>query len=259
MLPIQPTRSTAMHAACSPRLAIEDVQPVVEGGRFAVKCLCHRPVTVTAVIFADGHEQLAANLLWRTEGQENWQRVAMQPLGNDHWTAGLVPHEVARLEFAIEAWQDPYASYCNELLKKLGAGLAVSLELQEGAQLVRRICAQADLAQGHDLAGLVERLESCQTQDERVTLLLAPATAELLAHAEYRPHLLRSPLYPLDVERPLAEFASWYELFPRSESGDARRHGTFNDVRRRLGDIVAMGFDVLYFPPIHPIGRTHRK
>lgn len=249
---------TVSHAIAQPRLAIEAVQPIIECGRFASKCLCGREFPVTAVIFSDGHEQLAADLLWRASGEATWQRVPMQALGNDHWSATLRIDQQGRGEFAIEAWLDVYASFRQELVKKLGAGVPVELELQEGAQLVRRIAAQAPEQLRGELAALIERMEASQSQTEREAVLIDPGVNELMRRAEYRPHLLRTPNYPLDVERSLAEFASWYELFPRS-LGDEQRHGTFADVHARIPEIARMGFDVLYFPPIHPIGRAHRK
>ncbi|MGN0926558.1 alpha-1,4-glucan--maltose-1-phosphate maltosyltransferase [Ectopseudomonas mendocina] len=249
---------TVRHAIAQPRIAIEAVQPIIEGGRFASKCLSGRPLPVSAVIFSDGHEQLAADLLWRAGGEATWQRTPMQALGNDHWSAELRIDQQGRGEFAIEAWLDVYASFRQELVKKLGAGVPVELELQEGAQLVRRIAAQAPEQLRGELAALIERMEASQSQTEREAVLIDPSVNELMRRAEYRPHLLRTPNYPLDVERSLAEFASWYELFPRS-LGDEQRHGTFADVHARIPEIARMGFDVLYFPPIHPIGRAHRK
>ncbi|MFN9525172.1 MAG: alpha-1,4-glucan--maltose-1-phosphate maltosyltransferase [Pseudomonadaceae bacterium] len=249
---------TVTHAIAQPRLAIEAVQPIIEGGRFASKCLCGREFPVTAVIFSDGHEQLAADLLWRANGEATWQRTPMQALGNDRWSAVLRIDQQGRGEFAIETWLDVYASFRQELVKKLGAGVPVELELQEGAQLVRRIAAQAPEELRGELAALIERMEASQSQTEREAVLIDPSVNELMRRAEYRPHLLRTPNYPLDVERSLAEFASWYELFPRS-LGDEQRHGSFADVHARIPEIAQMGFDVLYFPPIHPIGRAHRK
>ena len=249
---------TVRHAIAQPRIAIEAVQPIIEGGRFASKCLSGRPLPVSAVIFSDGHEQLAADLLWRAGGEATWQRTPMQALGNDRWSAELRIDQQGRGEFAIEAWLDVYASFRQELVKKLGAGVPVELELQEGAQLVRRIAAQAPEPLRAELTALIERMEASQSQSEREAVLIDPSVNELMRRAEYRPHLLRTPNYPLDVERSLAEFASWYELFPRS-LGDEQRHGTFADVHARIPEIARMGFDVLYFPPIHPIGRAHRK
>ncbi|MFC5696266.1 alpha-1,4-glucan--maltose-1-phosphate maltosyltransferase [Pseudomonas sp. GCM10022186] len=259
MFPTQEGESAVIRAAREPRLAIEGVEPVVEGGRFPVKCICGQSLEVRAVIFADGHDQLAADLLWRMSGQQDWRRAPMEHLGNDHWAARLTAEREGRLEFAIEAWQDVYASFRYELLKKYGAGVPVRLELAEGASLVRLIAGKAPPHMGAELGRLLARLDGCQGMQDQLALFVEPEVGALMRRAEHRPHLLRSPVYPVEVERRLALFGSWYELFPRSESGDPKRHGTFADVRRRLPDIARMGFDVLYFPPIHPIGRTHRK
>ncbi|HSX86913.1 MAG TPA: maltotransferase domain-containing protein, partial [Pseudomonas sp.] len=239
-----------------PRIAIESIEPVVEQGRFAAKAIVGMPVTVGAVIFADGHDKLAGDLLWREVDEVQWHRLPLQFLGNDHWQASFTPRQVGRALFAIEAWWDIYASYCYELQKKYGAGVSVELELQEGEQLLRQALQTAPT---EGLGELLEQLLECPSIDERVALLLAPETTRLMARIETRPHLLRSAIYPLEVERRLAQFASWYELFPRSVTDDPKRHGTFRDVIQRLPEIQAMDFDVLYFPPIHPIGRSHRK
>lgn len=252
-------RNTALHAAKTARIAIESVTPQVEAGRFAAKCLANEALEVRAVIFTDGHDQIAASLLWRRDGEPSWRRVPMRAQGNDHWQAWLAPDAPGRVEFVIEAWQDLYASYHYELKKKYAAGVPVHLEVQEGEQLLREIGSGAPASLAERFVELLTRFADCQSLDQRVAVLLDPLTSELMGRAEHRPHLVRSVVFPLDVDRQLAQFASWYELFPRSEGGDPQRHGTFGDVQRRLPDIAAMGFDVLYFPPIHPIGRTHRK
>lgn len=242
-----------------PRLAIEAVEPQVEQGRFAAKAIAGDAVTVSAVIFADGHDKLAGDVLWREVGAQDWQRAPLSFLGNDRWQASFIPQRVARVEFLIEAWWDVYASYCYELTKKFGAGVPIDLELQEGEQLLRQAAARAQGELQLTMQALIDALLDTQSIDERVALLLAPETQAAVGRCEGHPHRTRSAAYPLDVERPLARFASWYELFPRSVTDDPQRHGTLRDVIGRLPDIQAMGFDVLYFPPIHPIGSTHRK
>ena len=166
---------------------------------------------------------------------------------------------MAEHEFVIEAWWDVFESYRYELSKKHTAGVPVQLELEEGRLLLEKAVARAQGENRAILDDLLHRLGSAHLEDERVSLLLAAETAAAMAAADPREHCSRSPVYPLDVERPLAQFASWYELFPRSETDDPNRHGTFRDVHKRLPAIRDMGFDVLYFPPIHPIGRQHRK
>ena len=265
----EPTRAVSFHAlpeglsieqaVALPRLAIESVAPVVENGRFAAKATVGRPVKVSAIVFSDGHDKLAGNLLWRAVGAEQWHSRPLDSLGHDRWSASFVPEKAGRMVFALEAWVDVFATYCDELEKKFSAGVPVDLELQEGEALLRQALDNASPDNRQKLESALQRLSAGGTLDERVYTLLDLEIRRIVRAGEGHPHVVRSDLYPLDVERVQAEFASWYELFPRSVTDDPQRHGTFRDVMGRLPDIAAMGFDVLYFPPIHPIGRTHRK
>lgn len=242
-----------------PRIAIESVSPVVEEGAYPAKTESDRDLRLAARIFADGHEVLGAEVVWRRVGETAERRLPLLPEGNDFWSAQLRTPPYGRLYFRIEAWIDRFAGYRRELRAKHGARLPLDLELREGDELLQRCAERGGPEIAAACAPLAERLQACQSVEERVALWLAAQTGELLRLVGPREHLVRSREYPVEVERPLARFASWYELFPRSESGDPTRHGTFDDVIRRLPQIAAMGFDVLYFPPIHPIGRTHRK
>ncbi|QJD60519.1 alpha-1,4-glucan--maltose-1-phosphate maltosyltransferase [Pseudomonas sp. gcc21] len=242
-----------------PRIAIERVQPQVEAGRFAAKAIQGRPVEVSAVVFSDGHDKLGGRLIWRSIRNESWQRVPLEFVANDVWRARFVPDQLGRMEFAIEAWVDTYATYCDELKKKFAAGVPVSLELEEGEQLLREVKQQASSELADVLDQVLRQLAEATALDDKVNVLLAPQTVEAVIASESHPHKVRSAAYPVEVDRRAAEFASWYELFPRSVTDSPERHGTFRDVIERLPDIAAMNFDVLYFPPIHPIGRTHRK
>lgn len=246
---------TAEAAAAQPRVAIEAVAPAVDDGRFAVKRIVGEVVQVEADLICDGHDKLAAAVQWRPVDQAEWREVRMRPLANDRWVASFPLERMGRHVFRVEAWKDAFATFRDELSKKHGAGLQVGLELEEGRLLVARA---AERAGEGPLAGLARQLEAAG-EAERLTLLLEETTAALMAAADDRPHRVRSADHPVEADRREARFASWYELFPRSQSGDPKRHGTFADVERRLPEIRAMGFDVLYFPPIHPIGRTHRK
>ncbi|WP_447956183.1 alpha-1,4-glucan--maltose-1-phosphate maltosyltransferase [Vreelandella sp. EE7] len=251
--------SRAVHA---PRIAIEAVAPALEDGRFAAKATVDEPVRVSATIFADGHDVLAAEIGWvDDQGQE--QRAPMQlakPLGLDRWEGHFTPTRVGRHVFYIEAWWDVFATYRYELSKKHAAGVPIALELKEGRLLLERAAARASVPLRQALEQRLDALAQAADEGARVALLLERDTARLMNDADPRPHLTRTHAdYPIEVERLRARFASWYELFPRSETSDAGRHGTFKDVHRRLPLIRDMGFDVLYFPPIHPIGRKHRK
>ncbi|MDP4572851.1 alpha-1,4-glucan--maltose-1-phosphate maltosyltransferase [Pseudomonas sp. LPH60] len=241
-----------------PRIAIENTRPVLDGGQFAVKAVAGQQVEVTCKVFADGHDKLAVRVRWREEQQDAWSSQALEDQGNDGWLGRFPVPTVGRYRFCIEAWIDQFASFCYELEKKHRAGVPVSLELQEGRASVQQAAERSEgplrerlLALLQELAGLLET--------EQVALFLKDSSARLMAEADHRPYLSLSPEYPLDVERVQAQFASWYELFPRSITEHPSRHGTFNDVHSRLSMIHDMGFDVLYFPPIHPIGRSHRK
>jgi len=243
------------------RIAIEATQPVLENGRFAAKAIIGQPVVVTARVFADGHDQLAAAVCWRQKGEEGWRRVPLKEVnhGLDIWQGQFTATQVARHEFRIEAWWDIYETYRYELSKKHAAGVPVQLELTEGRLLVEHAVQRAQGETRAVLEDLLHRLDSAHRDDERVSVLLARETAAAMAAADPREHCSSSPIYTIEVERPLAQFASWYELFPRSETDDPNQHGSFRDIHKRLPAIRDMGFDVLYFPPIHPIGRKHRK
>ncbi|MFW9081458.1 alpha-1,4-glucan--maltose-1-phosphate maltosyltransferase [Pseudomonas sp. P2757] len=241
-----------------PRIAIEDVTPTLDGGQFAVKAIAGREVVVTSKVFADGHDKLAVRIRWREEGEQTWQTEVMADQGNNGWQGQFSPERMGRYLFLIEAWIDQFASFQYELEKKHAAAVPVSLELQEGRTMVQQAAERSEGQLSEQLAALHHELSGL-LETEQVALFLHPQSAQLMAEADHRTYLSVSPEFPLDVERQLAEFASWYELFPRSITDDPARHGTFNDVHSRLPMIQDMGFDVLYFTPIHPIGRSHRK
>lgn len=245
-------------ATASPRLAIENILPRVDEGRFPVKRVVGDIVSVEADIFADGHDPIAAVLLWRPLDGADWNETEMQLVENDLWRGEFLLERTGRYEFAVETWKNLFAIFRYELTKKNDARLDLKLELQEGLNIVRSAETQASSALGVELKALADRLEQAPDA-ERTAILLDPKISELMNKADRRPFRLRSVASAVDAERKAAAFASWYQIFPRSQSGDPDRHGTFDDVIARLPAIRAMGFDVLYFPPIHPIGSTNRK
>ena len=241
-----------------PRIVIENTQPVIDDGVFAVKTLVGRQVQVSTKVYADGHDKLAVRLRVRAIHGETWHTSAMAERGNDSFEGQFSVEGAGRYVYCIEAWIDQFASYRYELEKKYSAAVPISLELEEGRLHLHQAAQRSEGELKQSLLHIHDSLQSLN-DDQRVSLLLQADTAELMAKADHRAFLTRSPEYPVEVERELAEFASWYELFPRSITDDKARHGTFNDVHNRLPMIRDMGFDVLYFPPIHPIGRAHRK
>jgi starch synthase (maltosyl-transferring) len=234
------------------RIAIEDVQPTVTGGDFPAKTIVGRVITVSADIIGDGHDILGAEVLWRPADETDWRRVRMTKGDNDRWHASWQPDRVGLHQFAVEGWWDQWASYAHDLHAKVAAGQTVSLEIQEGRTLIEHAAMRVSGALQTQLTAVLAKAPDAEA-------LLAPALEEGMRQADDHPLAARSAVYQMRVDRPAAEFASWYELFPRSETHDAAVHGTFQSVIARLSAIKAMGFDVLYFPPINPIGRVNRK
>ncbi len=249
----------ARRFANGPRVAIETPSPCVGDGSLAVKRLVGEVVSVSVDVVCDGHDKLGVALFWREPGSHLRHEVRMQPAGNDRFVADLPLTRIGDYEYSVQAWRDAFASYKDEIAKKSAAGLDVALELREGMDLLART---AERAQGSVRVALQAMLTELGTVDDPAKLarFLAAETTELMAQADDRPRAATLPRsVRIDAERSGAAFAAWYEVFPRSMSDDPARHGTFRDVERHLGRVRAMGFDVLYFPPIHPIGRTNRK
>lgn len=246
-------------AAQAPRIAIEGVTPCVDAGRFPVKCVVGDSVRVEADVFMDGHDALGVALCWRPCDEETWHQQRMLPLGNDRYAAHFVPERIGRHEYKVQAWRDAYASYRYEVSVKHDAQVPIALELEEGRQLLEATLDTTAPAQARSLRAVVADLAGAHDDEDRYRQLIAAKTGEAMAQADPRPFAVQSAVLPLEVDRRAAQFASWYELFPRSQTDDPTRHGSFRDVIARLPAIRAMGFDVLYFPPIHPIGEAFRK
>ncbi len=240
----------------APRVMIQRVSPCVDAGRYAAKGVVRQSVQIAADVFLDGHDHVSAEVHWYEPGSTGPTLLPMLPLGNDRFAVRVTPTQPGVHRFLIEGWMDAWETYRRDLGKKIDAGVPTALEVQEGIMLVRTALAGAKHAD--DLHTLVRTLEASSVAAQQ-TLLLAEPTRDVV-----RRHLAkRSPAHSvalaIDVERTAAGFSAWYELFPRSQTRDPARHGTFDDVIERLPAIRAMGFDVLYFPPIHPIGKKNRK
>ncbi|MCB8882373.1 alpha-1,4-glucan--maltose-1-phosphate maltosyltransferase [Acidisoma cellulosilytica] len=244
------TETVKKAADLSQRVAIEAVAPSVDDGRFPVKRLAGEIVTVTADILCDGHDQLSAALHWRKTGDASWQQARLNLINNDRWQAPFFLAEIGVYEFFVEAWRDQFASYRDELGKKHRAGVDVTVELMEGRHLLA--------AAGAPLGQALARFDLA-SQEDRIALLLSAEIAQQMMDIDPRPFATRSGIHSIDADRLESRFASWYEIFPRSMSDDPARHGTFRDVEKHLPRIRDMGFNVLYFPPIHPIGHSNRK
>jgi starch synthase (maltosyl-transferring) len=233
---------------------IEDVYPSVDAGRFPVKRLAGETIDVWADIFRSGHDIIAAQLIWRRDEDRDWQKSPMSLHDNDRWSGSFTPDRPGRYVYAIEAWTDEFATWKHGFELKRKAGQDVSLDALEGAALLTR----AQFGSKKSTAVIVRQCEDYLQNGDPASLLI-PELAGAMREGRERGDLTRSQLYPLVIDRERAVAGAWYEMVPRSQSTVAGQHGTFRDCISRLPDIAAMGFDVLYFTPIHPIGRINRK
>lgn len=241
------------------RVIIEDVTPCVDHGRFPIKRVVGEDVCVEATAFADGHDVIVCRLRYRKEGNELWSEAPMEPLGHDRWRARFAVMELGRYRYTPIAWVDRFMSWRRDFTKRIDAGQDLALAFRSGAEIVR---AAADRASGADAARLIAIARQFeQSGDEAVrALALGDELAVLmLRYADRRFATTYAPELPVVVDRERARFSTWYEFFPRSCTNDPNRHGRFADCDARLQAAARMGFDVVYLPPIHPIGRSHRK
>jgi starch synthase (maltosyl-transferring) len=233
---------------------IEDIYPRIDGGRFAVKRIAGEPVEVWADIYRDGHDVVAAALVWRREQDREWRRAPMAEHGNDRWGGSFVPEAPGRYVYAIEAWTDEFATWRHGFELKQKAGVDLTLDAIEGAGMLTK--AQSG---GNAAAAVILRQCEDYLQTGDAAPLLTDELQDAMAESQLRPDLTRSQLFPLMVDRPRARAGAWYEMVPRSQGTTPGHHGSFKDSIARLPDVAAMGFDVVYLTPIHPIGHTNRK
>ncbi len=243
------------------RVRIEGVSPEIEGGRYAIKRVTGEKVRVEADIFADGHDVLTALLKYRPAGDRSWTEIEMEPMGNDRWSGEFVVGAPGVIIYTIEAWVDHLKTWRRELEKKVNAEMDVSMELQAGAILVRETANRARNEDAARLRSWADGLDSTRRGNVivRTNRGLEP---EMMVLAGRFPDRTYTTEYDRElrviIDPVLARFGAWYELFPRS-CGAKGAHGTFEDCERLLPEIAAMGFDILYLPPIHPIGESFRK
>jgi starch synthase (maltosyl-transferring) len=242
------------------RIVIEAVQPELDCGRYAVKREVGDTLEVSADIFKEGHDAIAAAVRYRPEDEDEWMEARMRFFDNDRWTGSFPLTRNVRYLYTVVAWTDTFGTWASDLRKKYDAGQDVATELAEGVLLVVGAADRADGADRDHLRRLLAKLQDAPTLAERVAAALDPELLHLVERWPDRWDLTEHErLLPVQVDRVAARFAAWYEMFPRSASDDPARHGTFRDVAARLPYVRDMGFDVLYFPPIHPIGLAHRK
>ncbi|MCB1500987.1 MAG: alpha-1,4-glucan--maltose-1-phosphate maltosyltransferase [Bauldia sp.] len=245
------------------RIAIEGISPEIDGGRFPAKAVAGEPVEVEADIFSDGHDKIAAALLYRAEHEADWREAPMALFDNDRWRGTFIPELNARYLYTIIAWRDRFESWRDEISKKHAAGVDIAVELVEGRNLIEEAVSASPRAGDEDrgvLAAVIAAVDATEDRTTRFEAMMAAGVSVAMERAAAREALTqREPPLPLTVDRQRAAFGAWYELMPRSMSDDPQRHGTFDDVIGKLDYVSKLGFDVLYFPPIHPIGTAFRK
>ena len=252
----------SMNGIDTGRVIIDGVKPEIDGGLHPIKRTVGEKIVAQADIFTDGHDMISAVLMFRPEHDEKWIEVPMEFLINDRWRGEFTVGEIGRYYYTVQAWIDRFKSWRRDLMKKIEAGQAQFLDLLIGAELIEETSSRAHGADAKALATSAKTLRA--NQDENLSSrFLSALDEELAALADRYPDKQLASVYPKEllvvVDRDKARFSTWYEMFPRSCAPEPGSHGTLRDCERRLSYIASMGFDVLYLPPIHPIGRTHRK
>jgi starch synthase (maltosyl-transferring) len=255
------------------RVIIEEITPQVDCGRYPAKRILGDAVTVTAAVFGDGHDHVSGHLLYRPASEKDWRHTPLTPLTNDLWSATFTVDQLGDWSYTIEAWIDHFETWCADLRKRLAAqpnpdkpgpsteSQDIPLALRTGALLLEQAAQRANDSDGKLLAQTAANLS--QLAESNAARYEYPLGEEIVTLAAQYPDLTLATRYPQElhmwVDRERVRYSSWYELFPRSASPDPTLHGTFADVKLLLPSIAEMGFDVLYMPPIHPIGTAFRK
>jgi starch synthase (maltosyl-transferring) len=244
------------------RAVIENIVPSVDAGRYPIRRITDERTVVEADIFADGQDALSAVVKFRPENVNSWEERPMERLANDHWRGEFAVTKPGFYRYTIEAWCDHFKSWRRDLEKNFQAGRNIVEDLETGAALVREASQRANSLDAEQLQERARELLAGRsaTGGPVIQRALDEELAGLMNRYSDRRHAsVYTPELRLQVDPVLARFSAWYEMFPRSCAEEPGRHGTFKDCETQLPRIAKMGFDVLYFPPIHPIGRSFRK
>jgi starch synthase (maltosyl-transferring) len=256
----EPKEQAFLPADGARRVVIESITPQIDGGRFAAKRIVGDGVIVEADVFTDGHDAVTAAVLFRAEEEPEWRRAPMAALGNDRWRGEFHVERLGRYLYTVIAWVDHLKTWRGDLAKKHAAGQDLTIDLKRGAELVRAAAARARGEDARRLTEWAETLVATSAIEERFALASSAELHKLAAaYPDAQAVLCHEPALPLTVDRERARHSTWYELFPRSTAPRSGAHGTLRDCEALLPYVAKMGFDVLYLPPIHPIGRSERK
>lgn len=242
------------------RVVVEHVDPEVDGGRFAAKRVIGDRLMVEADVFADGHDEVAATILYRHESETGWQEAPMKQVAGDRRRGEFMLAKLGRYHYTVEGWIDRFETWRRDLIRRIGALQDLELEFQIGAGLIEEAAMAASGEDAQTLRNWAGKLLDEPDREARESIAVAEQVAALVRRYWPRPFAGRyEKELTVVVDREKARFSTWYEVFPRSTASEPGRHGTFRDCEAWLPYIASMGFDVLYFPPIHPIGHTFRK
>ena len=244
-----------------PCVVIENLQPLIDGGRYPIKRIVGEDLVVEADIFRDGHDVVAAILKWRVLGKRAWRETPMNFIDNDRWRGVCTLYDEDIHEYTVEAWTDAFRSWQGEFAKKFEAGISdLRSEALEGAALVEAAARRArDRADRKRLLEFSQQISTGANSEIRAIAQSGELAVLMATYPDRAAATQYDPPLRVVVDRPAALIAAWYEFFPRSAEGRGDRGSTFRDCLQRVDDVRAMGFDVIYFPPIHPIGHTNRK
>ena len=258
--PAAARRGPAQAQTLRERVVIESVRPEVDAGRFPAKAVAGQRFVTEADVFAEYEPIVSCVLLYRREGDELWNEAPMRPEGDDHQRGEFVVDQVGTYHYTLEAWIDRFETWRRLLKRKVEARQEVSAELEIGAAFVREAAARASGADAGQLSAAAAKMAADGHPRERIRTALSDGLVALMGRYPDRSRATRYDReLALTVDRPKAVFSTWYELFPRSWAREPGQHGTFRDVEAVLPYVAGMGFDVLYLPPVHPVGRSHRK
>ena len=248
-------------ARAFPSIVIENLQPLIDGGRYPIKRIVGEDLVVEADIFRDGHDVVAAILKWRVLGKRAWRETPMNFIDNDRWRGVCTLYDEDIHEYTVEAWTDAFRSWQGEFAKKFEAGISdLRSEALEGAALVEAAARRArDRADRKRLLEFSQQISTGANSEIRAIAQSGELAVLMATYPDRAAATQYDPPLRVVVDRPIALIAAWYEFFPRSAEGRGDRGSTFRDCLQRVDDVRAMGFDVIYFPPIHPIGHTNRK
>lgn len=241
------------------RVQIESVQPKINGGRFPVKRIIEDTVKVEADIFVDGSNELSAVLLYRKEGSEKWSETPMEHTVNDRWFGQFKVSEIGMWKYSIHSWIDHFKTWQRDFKKRVNAEQDVHVDLLIGLEFINRVLRQATAKDKEKLLKIIEKLADKRNKAEANRAALSEELSRLMARYPDKTNAAVYQELSVTVDPKIARFSAWYEMFPRSASPVPGKHGTFKDVIAKLPYVADMGFNVLYLPPIHPIGVKFRK